>query len=86
MKAASAACLAFVLLFVFASPVWAVTDAWSPGGALAPARGYHTQTLLSSGKVLVAGGYTTGFALANNSELYDPATNIWSPAASLQTA
>jgi len=84
-KAASAACLAFVLLFVFASPVWAVTDTWSPGGALAPARGYHTQTLLSSGKVLVAGGYTTGFALANNSELYDPATNIWSPAASLQT-
>ncbi|CAF4872213.1 unnamed protein product, partial [Rotaria magnacalcarata] len=35
---------------------------------------YHTASLLSSGKVLVAGGY--GEPLG---EVYDPSSNKWSP-------
>ena len=40
------------------------------------ARREHTATLLSTGKVLLAGGI--GFNLTARSELYDPATRIWS--------
>ncbi|WP_437854586.1 Kelch repeat-containing protein [Sorangium sp. So ce363] len=35
-----------------------VTDAWSPGGNIPAARGYHSATSLDDGGVLVAGGYT----------------------------
>ena len=42
----------------------------------------HTATLLTSGKVLVAGGYgVDGCALS--AELYDPSSNTWSAAGSL---
>jgi hypothetical protein len=41
--------------------------------------------LLPSGKVLVAGGGTSGGAWAASAELYDPASNSWSPAASMST-
>jgi hypothetical protein len=46
-------------------------------------RSYHSATLLPSGKVLVAGGYTGGLnstALATT-ELFDPLTHTWSAAA-----
>lgn len=57
----------------------------SPAGNLATIREYHTATLMASGKVLVVGGFN-GFE--NNGylasvEIYDPATNVWSPRASL---
>src|SRR5262245_54274189 len=51
-------------------------------GELAPAdmpepRSGHTSTLLSSGKVLVAGGFgSTGYL--QRSALYDPVANRWS--------
>src|SRR5438270_860532 len=41
------------------------------------ARGGHTATLLSNGKLLVAGGQTNGGASSSAAELYDPATGIW---------
>jgi N-acetylneuraminic acid mutarotase len=61
---------------------------WSPAGTLSVARFYHTATLLQNGKVLVAGGCTATdcSTLAAASELYDPATNSWSTAGSLNTA
>ena len=64
-----------------AAPTW--TDA-APMGI---ARGYHSTTLLPSGKVLVAGGTNgNGFVAVNSVELYDPSTNIWTTVASLKTA
>src|SRR5438132_3254239 len=53
-------------------------------GSLATARDYHTATLLSNGKVLVAGG--AGGPILSSAELYDPATGTWSATGSLTTA
>ena len=47
-----------------------VTGAWSPTGNLNVVRLGHTATLLSNGKILIAGG--------GRSEIYDPATGKWS--------
>ncbi len=46
------------------------------------ARAEHTATLLSDGKVLVAGGlgYT---GMLDSAELYDPTTNRWAPAGTM---
>ena len=53
---------------------------WTNTGSMNVARQGHTATLLSSGKVLVAGG---GPASA---ELYDPASGTWSSTGSMATA
>src|SRR5262249_33293371 len=55
------------------------TGVWSLTGNLNTPRWHHTATLLPSGKVLVAGGYTpSSSTLTNTAELYDPATGAWS--------
>src|SRR5438445_572022 len=46
----------------------------------------HTATLLSDGKVLVAGGYNAPNSALNSAELYDPATGSWSITGNLNTA
>jgi hypothetical protein len=46
---------------------------------LATARGNHTATLLSSGKVLVAGGQDEFANPFQSAEIYDPATGVWTP-------
>jgi hypothetical protein len=56
--------------------------AWTPAASLATARGYQTATLLGSGKVLVAGGYSNGTA-TSSAELYDPVSNTWFTAGSM---
>ncbi len=63
------------------------TGTWSPAGSMANARGGHTATLLSNGKVLVAGGIAdlAATTMVTPCELYDPATDSWSPAGSLTT-
>ncbi|WP_444547804.1 kelch repeat-containing protein [Stigmatella ashevillensis] len=59
---------------------------WTAAGSMATARLLkHGATLLSSGKVLITGGYADGnghipFASA---EVYDPASGTWSAAASM---
>ncbi|WP_375770443.1 hypothetical protein NR798_05985 [Archangium gephyra] len=64
------------------------SETWSPAGELTLAREAHTATRLPSGKVLVVGGETflppTGYT--NTAELYDPATNSWSPAGAMSEA
>ncbi|HYO68753.1 MAG TPA: kelch repeat-containing protein [Archangium sp.] len=62
------------------------TGTWTAtSNTMSTPRGNHTATLLDSGKVLVVGGYSTE-GETNTAELFDPATNTWSPAASAPTA
>lgn len=55
-----------------------------PTGSLNQARFGHTATLLLDGRVLVAGGTNNGTLVS--AEIYDPATELWSPAADLGTS
>ncbi|MBN1889931.1 MAG: tandem-95 repeat protein [Thermoflexales bacterium] len=58
---------------------------WSSTGALGAARRQHTAARLPDGRVLVAGGYGGGGALAS-AELYDPAAGTWSDTAAMNAA
>jgi N-acetylneuraminic acid mutarotase len=76
-----------LILFLVITLAWAEANAL-PFNSVAPlttARSAHTATLLSNGKVLVAGGGTsTGLAIG--AELYDPALNSWVAAGTLLAA
>jgi hypothetical protein len=66
------------------------TGAFTPTGSMATPRFAHTATLLANGKVLVAGGMSQSFlgsplVVDSTAELYDPATNAFAPAGSMQT-
>jgi subtilase family serine protease len=52
------------------------------------AREWHTATMLSNGKVLVAGGFGPpyGYTGQTTAELYDPATGIWTLTGSMNYA
>jgi hypothetical protein len=60
----------------------AVDPAWSAGGVMSTGRRDHAAVALSNGKVLVAGG-NAGATMLSTAELYDPATNAFTDAASL---
>jgi uncharacterized protein YjdB len=62
-----------------------VAATWRATGNLNIARIGHTATLLSNGKVLVAGGYGGSGQLAS-AEIYDPTTSTWTVTGSLTTA
>jgi len=57
------------------------TGVWTATGSMDGGRGGHTATLLSSGKVLVAGGFNT--VELSSAELYDPATGVWTATGSM---
>jgi hypothetical protein len=68
---------------------------WKSVGDMGLARSAHTATLLSSGKVLVAGGlraddaehpkkYDASTNATDSAELYDPGPKQWSPTGALQ--
>jgi len=59
---------------------------WFSAASMATARSGHTASLLSNGKVVVAGGFSGPGSTLASAELYDPATNAWSAAASMATA
>ena len=60
------------------------TGMWSSTGSLGtPRSNTFTATVLPSGKVLVAGGRTTGSVDTATAELYDPGTGMWAPTGSL---
>ncbi len=67
-----------------------VADRWTPAASMGTARYRHQATLLPDGRVLVTGGLVAGggpeVTHLAATELYDPATDRWTPAASLSTA
>ena len=54
------------------------TGIWTATGPLHTARGYHTATLLTNGKVLATGGDNGSYDTFSSTELYDPNTGVWS--------
>lgn len=63
------------------------TNTWSPTGSMSVPRFQHTATLLPSGQVLVAGGYTgVWHTPVASAELYDSATGTWSNTGSMTKA
>jgi N-acetylneuraminic acid mutarotase len=63
------------------------TGTWSTTGSMITGRHLHTATLLSTGQVLVAGGYGNDAAAPlRSAELYDPRRGTWRATGSMQTA
>src|SRR5207244_99227 len=63
-----------------------VSNVWSSAGSMSSTRIEHRAAFLPSGKVLVTGGRGRSgccFGLLASADIYDPATNGWSPAAPL---
>ncbi|HEX8823460.1 MAG TPA: kelch repeat-containing protein, partial [Archangium sp.] len=60
---------------------------WAAAGSMASARHAHNATLLSSGKVLITGGYADPYGSSPfaSAEVYDPASGAWSATASMAT-
>jgi len=56
---------------------------WSEAASLATGREEHTATLLTSGKVLIAGGTDGRGKVLASAELYDPVRNRWTSAGSM---
>src|SRR6266478_2389514 len=75
------AAFALNLSVIQSASAWYFTNT----GSLNIPREFHTATLLSNGKVLVAGG-RNNLVLLSSTELYDPATGAWSNTGSLVTA
>jgi N-acetylneuraminic acid mutarotase len=87
--------MALLLLFLGAAlpvqPCAATPFEWEFTGNLNTPRFYHTATLLSDGRVLVASGATNGpqtfpYPELLSAELYDPATGTWTFTGSLNNA
>jgi LPXTG-site transpeptidase (sortase) family protein len=64
---------------------------WTHTNSMATRRSAHTATLLPNDKVLVAGGWiyntnTQKYEALVSTELYDPATGLWTPTGSMTVA
>jgi WD40 repeat protein len=55
------------------------SGSFQPGGDMTIGRTGHTATLLKSGKLLIAGGWTGRYNVRRSAELYDPATGVFTP-------
>ena len=77
-------CITMVLLVHSVVPNICPAAGFTAGGSMNTARCYHSVALLGNGKILIIGGY--GSSYLNSTELYDPETNRFSPAAPLSTA
>src|SRR5215212_8842851 len=71
-----------VLALCAVSSLAAAPGAWNSTGPMVLARSRHTGTLLSDGRVLVAGGQTgnpANITTTATAEVYEPVTGVWSP-------
>jgi N-acetylneuraminic acid mutarotase len=77
---------------IFAPGATASTGTWLPAGGLPQGRQLHTATVLTDGRILVAGGQGGFSTTASTSPalsscyVYDPATSRWTKTGSLATA
>ncbi len=64
-----------------------VAGTWTTTDSMDVPRYHHSATLLNNGKVLVAGGIIAANApvITSSAEIYDPATGLFSPVASMNT-
>ena len=69
----------------FSITVSAPVGSFTQTGSLITGRMQGTATLLSTGKVLLAGGYDVYQQALASAELYDPATGTWSQAAAMSS-
>jgi hypothetical protein len=81
----------FVCAAVLVQPCAATPFQWEFTGSLNNPRSYHTATLLSDGRVLVAGGAgprpeTFPYPGVADAEIYDPATGNWTFTGTLNDA
>ena len=60
-----------------------VAGAMEPTGSMSVPRSEHAAAKLPDGRVLVAGGYSTGGPSTTSVEIYDPATGAFAPASPL---
>ena len=60
-----------------------VTNAWSDTGLQTIQRSLPSMTLLANGKVLLAGGASSGGVRESSVEIYDPLTNAWTATGSM---
>jgi hypothetical protein len=63
-----------------------VDPSWTATGSMATGRFFHASTVLSNGKVLVAGGQTPDYYDTNAAELYNPATGTWAATGGMSTS
>ena len=67
----------FALSFI--GTISASAKTWNDAAPMAYGRESNAATLLYNGNVLVTGGYNNPVGHLNSCELYDLATNTWSP-------
>jgi uncharacterized protein (TIGR03437 family) len=81
-------CVSCAAIFLIASGLAAAQSAgtFNITGSMAAARYFHTATLLTNGKVLIAGGFGQGLNALASAELYDPATGAFTPTGAMTTA
>jgi hypothetical protein len=69
------------------APISITSNVWHPAAGLASSQHCnHTATLLTGGKVLLAGGICGTSRTTGIVEIYDPIENTWTTAASMSTA
>lgn len=61
------------------------TGAWTATASMTSPRQAQTATLLTDGRVLVAGGFAVGYFISS-AEIYNPAAGTWTPTGSLGSA
>ena len=61
----------------------ATAGSFSAAARMHIARSNHISVVLHDGRVLVAGGTTTGGRTTSSAEIYDPVSNVWSAATSM---